>query len=176
MNAPASLPKPFARWRLLFAIFGVLTALLTAWYFLALHTDYTTLYTGLHANDAAAITSELDRRGVHYRLDEGGSQISVPTSQADSIRTEIAASNLSATGSAGFELFDQSDMGLNDFDERIRYQRALQGELQRTIMMMDGVVTARVHISMPDRTPFRAEQQSPSAAVTLVMRGPAEET
>jgi flagellar M-ring protein FliF len=74
-------------------------------------------------------------------------------------------------GEVGFELFNKSDMGLTNFAQKINYQRALQGELVRTIALMDGVESARVHLALPERTLFRDDRIEPSAAVTVQMRG-----
>ncbi|MFZ2031068.1 MAG: flagellar basal-body MS-ring/collar protein FliF [Vitreimonas sp.] len=149
---------------------------LGAWYYFALRDEYTVLYSDLRPNDASAIAADLHQRGIRYQLAQNGRQILVAASQLDNARQTTDAAGAAPHAIEGFELFDQSDMGLNEFAERIRYQRAIQGELERTIMMMDGVVSARVHISIPDRTPFRGEQQPAGAAVTLVMRTPQDET
>ena len=177
MEAPnASDPKPYAQWRLIAAMFAAVTAVLAGWYFLTVRQDYTLLYRDLRSPEAAAIISELDKQGLRYRLSDDGTDILVPASQADAARSAVAASNVGPHSAEGFELFNESDMGLTEFAQKIRYQRALQGELARTIMMMDGVVEARVHISMPERTMFRGERTNAEAAVTLVTRSPADET
>ena len=168
--------KRFPQWRLFAAIFASLVLLLAIWYFLLLRRDYTVLYRDLRAPEAAAIVAELEKQGVRYRLGEGGTQISVPAADADAVQIGLASSDLPIRGVEGFELFNESDMGLTDFAQKIRYQRALQGELARTIMMMEGVAEARVHISMPERALFRAERRNAEAAVTLVMRSPDDET
>lgn len=168
--------KPNAQMRVMVIVSAALIALLIGWYFLVLRQDYAVLYSDLRPQDTATIVEALEKQGVPYRLAAGGAEIRVPSSRMDAARVGLASSELTLGGRDGFELFNESDMGLTDFAQKIRYQRALQGELQRTIMMMDGVADARVHISMPERTLFRGERRSAEAAVTLVMRSPEAET
>ena len=165
----------FPQWRVIAIVFAVLTLGLGVWYFVAFRDDYTILYSDVRPNDASAMTADLGRHGIRYRLADNGREILVPASQLEQARSAIDTASATPRGVDGFELFDQSDMGLNEFAERIRYQRAIQGELERTIMMMDGVASARVHISMPDRSVFRSEQQNAGAAVTVVMHAPENE-
>lgn len=139
-------------------------------YFLFLRADYSVLANGLRPEDASAIVAELDKRGVAYRIEDGGGTIRVPASEADATRVAIAGSDAAARGQIGFELFNKSDMGLTNFAQKINYQRALQGELVRTITAMDGVDTARVHLGLPERSLFRGERTEPSAAVTVTMK------
>jgi flagellar M-ring protein FliF len=175
-NADAPKPRLFTQWRAIAFVFGVLTVGLAAWYYFAFRDDYTILYSDLRPNDATVITADLTHRGIRFQTAENGREVLVPASQLERARSAPDSVGAAPHAIEGFELFDQSDMGLNEFAERIRYQRAIQGELERTIMMMDGVVSARVHISIPDRTPFRGEQQPAGAAVTLVMRASQDET
>ncbi|RSY85958.1 flagellar M-ring protein FliF [Sphingomonas koreensis] len=139
-------------------------------YFLFLRSDYAVLASGLRAEDASAIVAELDKRGTAYRIEDGGGTIRVPASEADATRVAIAGSDAAARGQIGFELFNKSDMGLTNFAQKINYQRALQGELVRTIIAMEGVDTARVHLGLPERSLFRGERVEPSAAVTVTMK------
>jgi flagellar M-ring protein FliF len=162
--------------RLGVAAFASISAMLAFWYYLVLREDFSPLFSGLAPSEAAAVVSELDTQGVRYRLQDGGAAILVPTSQVDALRLRLASSNLPISGLDGFELFDESDMGLTDFAQKVRYQRALQGEIARTIMRMDGVVEARVHLSIPERALFRAERRNAEAAVNVVMRTPELET
>ncbi|MCW4463794.1 flagellar basal-body MS-ring/collar protein FliF [Sphingomonas sp. BT-65] len=152
---------------------GVLAAIFAALalgYFLFLRADYAVLASGLRAEEASAIVAELDKRAVSYRIEDGGGTIRVPASEADATRVAIAGSDAAARGQIGFELFNKSDMGLTNFAQKINYQRALQGELVRTITAMEGVETARVHLGLPERSLFRGERTEPSAAVTVTMK------
>ncbi|HYD85987.1 MAG TPA: flagellar basal-body MS-ring/collar protein FliF [Vitreimonas sp.] len=163
-NPPRISPRTIA------LVFSVLLAALIGWYVLALRQDYAVLYSGLRPAQAAAIVTALEAEGVSYRLAAGGADILTPAGETDALRLRLSGSAGPAGGPDGFEIFNQSDMGLTDFAQKIRYQRAMQGELARTIMMMQGVAEARVHISMPERTLFRGERRNAEAAVTLVMQ------
>lgn len=148
----------------------VLCALLFAGYVLFLRKDYEVLFRDLREADAATIVAELDRAKTPYRLADGGTTILAPADIVDVTRLNVMSRDLPLKGSVGFELFNKSDMGLTEFAQRINYQRALQGELSRTIMTMDGVDTARVHLTITEPTVFRADRKPPKASVTLVPR------
>lgn len=149
------------------AIFIAVVGLLALLYVVFLRPSYSVLYEGLREADAAQIVTELDKQGIPYRLADNGRRILVPEDEANKARVAIAGSGITTGGVVGFELFNEADMGLTEFAEKVNYQRALQGELARTIMMMDGVAFARVHLSLPERTLFRAVKASPRAAVTV---------
>lgn len=159
------------RQRLLLAVaLLVLLAILSTVYYLFLRTDYAILFSDLRPAEASAIVAELDRTHAPYELRDNGATVMVPADQASSIRVALAGSDLSVRGMVGFELFNESDMGLTDFAQRVNYQRALQGELARTIMMMDGIENARVHLALPERSLFRGNRSEPRAAVTIIPR------
>ncbi|MEN2709394.1 flagellar basal-body MS-ring/collar protein FliF [Sphingomonas sp. NPDC092331] len=171
MENPVPAPAaPRGQLYLLGGVLGLVLLLLATGYFLFLRTDYVVLAQGLRPTDASAIVAELDKRGVAYRLRDGGATILVPEGQADATRVAIAGSDAAARGQIGFELFNKSDMGLTNFAQKINYQRALQGELVRTITAMDGVETARVHLALPEKALFRGDRVDPKAAVTVTMK------
>lgn len=149
----------------------VIGALLVAAYALVLRRPYAVLFANLRTMDAATIVAALEKKKVPYRLEDGGSTIRVPAEQVDSMRLAITSEDLPIKGTVGFELFNKSDMGLTEFAQRINYQRALQGELARTIMTMDSVDTARVHLALAEPTVFRDDRRPSKASVTLVPRG-----
>lgn len=153
--------------RLFLIIFASLFLLLGLAYYFFLRTEYTVLYTDMRPADASAIVAELDEQAIDYQLRDDGTTILVPAEQAASVRLAIVGSDVPLKGLVGFELFNKSDMGLTDFAQKINYQRALQGELSRTIMMMEGVENARVHLALPDRSLFRGNRSDPKAAVTV---------
>lgn len=132
--------------------------------------DYVVFAQGLRPADAAAVVAELDKRGTPYRLEGGGATILVPADRADDTRVALAGSDVAARGLVGFELFNESDMGLTNFAQKINYQRALQGELTRTILMMDGIAAARVHLALPEKALFRGDRTEASAAVAIEMK------
>src|SRR5258706_3634201 len=139
------------------------------WFF-GFRTTYQPLFSGLRAGDAATIVADLDRRSLSYRLADGGPTIRVPADKADSTRLNVVGEDLPLNGTVGFELFNKSDMGLTDFAQKINYQRALQGELERTIMTLDGVDTVRVHLSLSEDRIFRDDRVPPKASVTVRMQ------
>jgi len=136
-------------------------------YVLFLRPTFTVLYDEVREADAAQIVAELERAGIEYQLEDNGRRVLVPEGEAGRARVLVAGSGIALGGVVGFELFNENDMGLTEFSQKVNYQRALQGELARTIMAMDGVEYARVHLSLPERALFRASRQTPKAAVTV---------
>lgn len=156
--------------RLLAIVFAAVCALLALGYWFLLRNDYAVLYSGLTEDDAAAVVEQLQAQDARYRLEAGGTTITVPRRSVDDIRLAIVGSDMPLKGLSGFELFDDSDMGLTDFDQKVKFQRALQGELSRTIMLMDDIERARVHIAIPEKSAFRSEAKTAKAAVTITTR------
>lgn len=148
---------------------GLASALLFLVWVCFLRTTYQTLFTNLRMSDASAIVVEMDRKKIPYRLADGGTTILVPSGMVDGARLDLMGGNMSLKSNVGFELFNKADLGLTDFAQKINYQRALQGELERTIMTLDGVDTARVHLSLGEDRLFRDDQVAPKASVTIRM-------
>ncbi|HWW12838.1 MAG TPA: flagellar basal-body MS-ring/collar protein FliF, partial [Brevundimonas sp.] len=138
--------------------------------YLATRPNYNVLFADLRQADAATIVAELEKDKTPYKLDDGGATILAPADQVDQIRLEIMGADLPLKGTVGFELFNKSDMGLTEFAQRINYQRAIQGELARTIMTIDAIDTARVHLTLPEPSIFRAERKPAKASVSLTTR------
>ncbi|MFT7774920.1 flagellar basal-body MS-ring/collar protein FliF [Roseateles sp.] len=135
--------------------------------------DYRPLFTGLADKDGGAVIGQLSAMQVPYKHEAGGT-ILVPAGQVYELRMKLAAQGLpkGGTGNAvGFELLDKSSIGQTQFNERLNFQRALEGELTRTITAMSDVADARVHLAMPQQNGFFREQQKPSASVMLTLRG-----
>lgn len=166
-DAPAP-RRPSAR--LIGALFALLFGVLAFGYFLFVRVDYVPVFAQIRPSEASAIVAELENKGIGYRLADGGTTILVPSNQADATRLAIAGSDVAMKGGVGFELFSKSDMGLTDFAQRINYQRALQGELERSLMMLTEVESARVHLALPERTIFRSERSAAKAAVEIVAK------
>ncbi|MBX9813649.1 MAG: flagellar M-ring protein FliF [Sphingomonas sp.] len=166
-------PRPAPQRRQLFILGGVFAGvvlLLTAAYLVFLQPSYVVLAENLRPAEAAALVAELDKRGTPYRLDHAGTTILVPAGDADATRVAIAGADAVQTGQVGLELFNKSDMGLTNFAQKINYQRALQGELVRTLHQMSGVRQARVHLAIPERALFRGDRAVPKAAVSITLR------
>lgn len=132
--------------------------------------DYRPVFTGLSDKDGGAIAAQLAQQQVPYRIEPGGT-ILVPAAQVYDVRMKLAAAGLPKGGLVGFELLDKPSLGQTQFNERLNFQRALEGELTRTITALADVADARVHLAMPQQTGFFREQQKPSASVMLHLRG-----
>src|SRR6185436_15642157 len=125
------------------------------------------LFTNLGQQDAAAIVEALRAEKVPFTLEDGGRAVLVPASRLYELRLALASRGLPEGGGVGFELFDRQTLGQTDFLQRLNYQRAMQGELGRTISQLGGVESARVHIAIPERSLFVSEERRPSASVVV---------
>lgn len=128
------------------------------------------LFSGLETEDAGAIVQKLNDEKVSYQLSGDGSTIEVPSDKVYDLRLKMATQGLPQGGSVGFELFDKSNFGMTEFTERLNYQRAIQGELTRTICQLAPVMGARVHIAIPEDKVYSSEQQPTTASVVLKLR------
>jgi flagellar M-ring protein FliF len=138
--------------------------------FVLLHDDYGTLFAQLSDTDAAAVVDALKHQKVPYRLSDGGSTISVPADRVHDTRLGLMSSNLPLTGGVGFEIFDKQGLGVTEQSQRVSYQRALQGELARTIASLENVKQVRVHLVLPESSLFKRDRQDATAAVTVTMK------
>lgn len=129
--------------------------------------DYRVLYNNLTDEDGGAIVTQLTQMNVPYRFEENGGALMVPAEKVHELRLRLAQQGLPKGGAVGFELLDKEKFGISQFSEQVNYQRALEGELARTIETFGPVKSARVHLAMPKPTLFVREQKSPSASVTL---------
>jgi flagellar M-ring protein FliF len=131
---------------------------------------FSVLYANLQQEDAAEVVKRLRDLKAPYRVGASGT-IEAPSDRVDELRLDLASAGLPSGGQTGFELFDKTRIGLSEFGEQLNYQRALQGELARTISHLDSVEQARVHISMPRERLYESEQEKPTASVVLKLRG-----
>ncbi len=129
--------------------------------------EYRVLYSNLSDRDGGEVIAALAQQNVPYRVAEGGSVILVPAGQVYELRLKLAAQGLPRGGAVGFELMDAQKFGISQFAEQVNYQRALAGELSRTVESMAAVQGARVHLAIPRPTVFVREQQHPSASVLV---------
>lgn len=132
--------------------------------------DYKPLMTGMEQADVQAIGTELAGKGIKYQITTDGKGIDVPADQVDTARLAIAADGPVHSGRMGFELFDKTTWGQTEFDERVNYQRALEGELERTIGTLSGVKSARVHLVLPTASVFLDRERAAKASVALRMK------
>ena len=156
--------------RLLLAGIGALAVLLGAASWWVLRVDYAVLFSDLRPHDAAAMTGELDKLKAAYVLADGGATVLVDRSQVHALRLKLMGRDLPLHGSVGLELFNNTDFGMTDFAQKINYQRALQGELTRTILSFSEIRDARVHLALPEQGLFRQNATRPKAALTLTLR------
>ena len=145
---------PRARSGVAAGLLAIAVALAAAGYFL-LRPDYRVLFSNLAPQDAAAMVAELEALKVPYTLGEGETAIYVPADQVHATRLKLMGKEIPLRGAVGFEIFNNNDFGMTEFAQKVNYQRALQGEITRTVMSIDGVQSARVHIAMPEQGLFR---------------------
>lgn len=162
--------KLWQRASIFFAVFLVLGGL-TALIFMTGRTSYEPLYAGLEVEDQAAIVDYLKENNIPYRLDPSASAILMPGGDVYETRLALAQMGLPKGGAKGFEIFDDSNMGMSEFQQRIAYTRAIEGELARTISQMSQVENARVSVVIPEQRLF-LEQQKPSTASVLLRLRP----
>jgi len=129
--------------------------------------DYRTLFSNLSDQDGGAIVTQLTQMNVPYRFSDNGGALEVPAEKVHELRLRLAQQGLPKGGAVGFELLDQEKFGISQFSEQVNYQRALEGELARTIETLGPLKSARVHLAMPKPTLFVREQKAPSASVTV---------
>lgn len=132
--------------------------------------DFRPLYSSMALEDASTVVQKLKESAVEYRLADSGSTVLVPSSKLPESRLILAAAGLPKTGRIGFELFDKANFGATEFVEHINYKRALEGELERSVMSMAEVEQARVHLSLPKESVFLDQQQAAKASVMVKLR------
>jgi flagellar M-ring protein FliF len=132
--------------------------------------DFRALYSGLAQEDAAAVLVKVRESGTEFRLGDGGSAVLVPSEKVAEMRLQLAAAGVPRSGRIGYELFDKSNFGASDFAEQINYHRALEGELERSVMALAEVEQARVHITFPKDSVFVESRQPAKASVLVKLR------
>ena len=132
--------------------------------------DYQVLFSELDAQDASAIVGELDKMKVAHQLQDEGRTILVESGDVYPTRLKLMSKGVNLRGTAGFELFSDSDFGMTEFAQKINYQRAMQGELARTIMALEEVRAARVHLVIPDSGLMRRGDSHGKASITITTR------
>lgn len=146
---------------------ALLIGLMVALYMWSRVPDYKVLYSNLSDRDGGSIITALGAMNVPYKFADQGGAILVPGDQVHEIRLRLAQQGLPKGGSVGFELMDNEKFGISQFAEQVNYQRALEGELERTIDALSAVSDSRVHLAIPKPTVFVSEKQSPTASVLV---------
>ena len=152
---------------------GLLVSLLVAFFamiFWMNKVDYKVLYSQLYQEDASSVVEFLKKEKIPYEISDSGSSILVPADQVYEARIKLAGQGALHGQGIGFELFDENKIGQTNFVQGINYQRALQGELSRTITELAEVESARVHLVLPSKSLFVEEQAPPSAAIMLKLK------
>ncbi|AJP59175.1 flagellar M-ring protein FliF [Pandoraea vervacti] len=167
---PPLLAQLRSRERLPLLIGGAaIVALLIAVFLWSRAPDYKVLYSNLGDRDGGAIITSLQQMNVPYKFAEGGGAILVPAEQVHDVRLRLASQGLPKGGLVGFELMDNQKFGISQFAEQVNYQRALEGELARSVESLSAVQAARVHLAIPKPSVFVREQQKPSASVLVTL-------
>ena len=129
--------------------------------------SWAVLYSDLSAQDAQAVVEQLSERGVRHQLAQGGTTVLVSQEQLYELRIDLAGQGIPEGPTTGFELFDRTSFSTSDLQNNVNLQRALQGELERSICTLDEIASARVHLALPEERLFSDEQEPPSASVVV---------
>ena len=132
--------------------------------------DYKPLYKDLEPADAQTMATQLDAQNIPHQISADGKTVSVPADKLDAARLLTATQGQPHSGRMGFEIFDKMSWGQTEFDEKVAYQRAMEGELERTIQTLSDVQTARVHLVMPTDSVFLDRQRAAKASVILRLK------
>ncbi|MDI6687260.1 MAG: flagellar basal-body MS-ring/collar protein FliF [Desulfobacterales bacterium] len=132
--------------------------------------EYKTLFSRLSTEDAGEIVAVLQEKKIPYKVSSAGDSILIPAEYVSELRLSLAASGLPKGGGVGFEIFDNKNFGVTDFVQQLNYQRALQGELSRTINGLDEIQHSRVHIVIPQKSLFAEKQAKPTASVIIKIK------
>ncbi|GAB3186944.1 flagellar basal-body MS-ring/collar protein FliF [Hydrogenophaga aquatica] len=150
---------------------GVLAmvGVLASGFYMANRPDYRVLYANLSDKDGGAVLAQLSQLNIPYKHADGGSAILVPADKVHDTRLRLASQGLPRGSTVGFELLDTTRLGMTQFQERLTFQRGLEGELTRSITALSSVSDARIHLALPNQNGFFREQQKPSASVLLTL-------
>ncbi len=132
--------------------------------------DLRPLFVNLAADDAGAVVEKLRSSNVEFKVADNGT-ILVPSARVAELRLDMASAGLPKSGRLGFELFDKQNFGASEFDEQVRFRRAIEGELERSVMTLTGVESARVHVTFSKDSVF-SDLRQPAKASVLVKLGP----
>jgi flagellar M-ring protein FliF len=133
--------------------------------------SYTTLATGIEPSETGQVTEVLTEKGIPYQLQDGGTSVGVPSGNVSEARIALAESDALGGSKPGFELFDSQQFGASDFQQKVTYQRALEGELEKTIDKVEGVKSSNVQLTLPEEQLFTEESVKPTAAVLIASDG-----
>ncbi|MBM3758044.1 MAG: flagellar M-ring protein FliF, partial [Acidobacteria bacterium] len=132
--------------------------------------NFKPLFQNLAAEDAGPVLASLREKAVEVRLTDDGRTIRVLSEKIDELRIQLASAGLPKSGRIGFEIFDKANFGASEFTEQVNYHRAIEGELERSVMALQEVESARVHITFPRKTLFIENQQPAKASVLVKLK------
>ena len=159
--------SPQGRRALLMVAAAAVIALMIGIWMWSQKTEYRVLFSNFSDRDGGAIVAALQQMNVPYKYSEGGAAILVPETVVHDVRLKLAAQGLPKGGNVGFELMENQKLGISQFLEQVNFQRALEGELARSIQTLQAVQAARVHLALPKASVFVRDQQKPTASVIL---------
>jgi len=132
--------------------------------------NYSVLYSQLDPSEAAEVVAYLNENNKPHKLSDGGRTVLVPSGDVYSLRISLASEGLPQSGNIGYSIFDQSNLGMTEFLQNLNFRRALEGELMKTIMQLENVQAARVHIVMPKDRLFRQDKEEATASIVLKLK------
>ena len=160
---------PAQRWSILLC--GILLTAGLLWFtHFEREAGFRPLFASLSSEDAAAIVQKLKEGGIDYRIGENGATVMVPEAKVAELRLEMAGAGLPKTGRIGFEIFDKTNFGITDFAEHVNYRRAVEGELERSIISISEVEQARVHVTFPKDSVYLDNREPAKASVLVRLR------
>jgi flagellar M-ring protein FliF len=130
---------------------------------------YSVLYRNLEPAEAGEVVDYLSENKVPYRLSDGGTSILVSSGAVQQVRLDLAAAGLPKSGIVGYEIFDQTNLGMTEFLQKVNFRRALEGELAKTISRLEEIKTARVHLVIPEARLFKEDTKEPTASIVLYL-------
>ena len=163
-----AMPAQRRTWMIAGSVMLLAAVAAMAWY--VERPDWRVLFSGLEGRDVQQVAQELGAAGIPFEMTSDGTGVQVPAESLDKARMEVAAKGMPQSGRLGFELFDKPNWVGSEFDERVNYQRALEGELEHTIGTLGVVRSARVHLVLPQASLFTSEQKVAKASVVLKLK------
>lgn len=145
-------------------------AAMSAFAYWTLHTDYGVLFSGLAEADLSTVSAELDKMKVPHKVGDDGHSVLVPEEAVHKTRVALMGREMPLRGAVGFELFNNMEFGVSEFVQKVNFQRALQGELTRTILSIDELQSARVHLVLAEQSLFKKDSAKSKASVTVAVK------
>lgn len=155
---------------LLVAGIAAVVAVMVVFWLWSQQPDYRVLFSNFADKDGGAVVAALEKMNVPYKFSDGGTAILVPAAEVHQVRLKLAAEGLPRGGNIGFELLENQKFGVSQFVEQVNFQRAMEGELEKTIQSIGAVAGARIHLAIPKPSVFVRDQEKPTASVLLNLR------